>query len=160
MPKMLNLGCGDDIRKGFINVDRFLEPGLVAMGDDCLIWDLSNITIAWPWTDSSVDFILARDIIEHLYDKMATMNELWRVLKPGCCVHIEVPTTDGPGAFQDPTHVSYWNRHSFWYFEYGNVYRRRFADSYGIKAAFSVVEERIVQTPDGPKLTIILKAVK
>jgi hypothetical protein len=26
------------------------------------------------------------------------------------------PSTDGRGAFQDPTHVSYYNSNSFWYF--------------------------------------------
>ena len=31
-------------------------------------------------------------------------------------VIIEVPSTDGRGAFQDPTHVSFWNSNSFWYY--------------------------------------------
>ena len=26
------------------------------------------------------------------------------------------PSTDGRGAFQDPTHVSFWNSNSFWYY--------------------------------------------
>lgn len=158
MPKMLNLGCGDDLRKGFINVDKFFGRAQETVGHQIKGCDLSESP--WPFEDSTIDFILARDIIEHLPDKIATMNELWRVLKPGGCVHIEVPTTDGPGAFQDPTHVSYWNRHSFWYFEIANIYRNRFAESYGILAAFMTVGEQIIETPDGPKLTIILKAVK
>ena len=29
---------------------------------------------------------------------------------------IEVPSTDGRGAFQDPTHVSFWNENSFTYY--------------------------------------------
>lgn len=29
---------------------------------------------------------------------------------------IEVPSTDGRGAWQDPTHVSFWNENSFWYY--------------------------------------------
>ena len=28
----------------------------------------------------------------------------------------EIPSTDGRGAFQDPTHVSYWNENSFLYY--------------------------------------------
>ena len=27
----------------------------------------------------------------------------------------QTPSTDGRGAFQDPTHVSFWNSNSFWY---------------------------------------------
>jgi SAM-dependent methyltransferase len=146
----LNLGCSDDIRAGWINVDRYPPADRIA--------DLEG---PWPWIDSSIDEILAQDVIEHLHDKIHTMNELWRVLKPGGRVTIGVPTTDGSGAWQDPTHVSFWNRRSFLYFEKGSSYRERFIKSYGVKAAFRVISESLVQTvADGPKLTIVLEAVK
>ena len=87
------------------------------------------------------------------------MNETWRVLKPGGKAEIIVPTTEGPGAFQDPTHISFWNRNSFWYFESRNLYRERFADSYGIAAKFRVVAEDQTYTRDGPKLKIVLEKV-
>jgi Glycosyl transferase family 2/Methyltransferase domain len=145
----LNLGCSDRHLPGYVNVD-------VVMPADFLV-DLSR---RWPWEDSSVDEIVAEDIIEHLQYKITTMNELWRVLKPGGRVRIAVPTTDGPGAFQDPTHVSFWNRRSFLYYEAGNIYRERFAKAYGIEAAFRVLSEHIDNTMDGPRLTIDLAAVK
>ena len=44
------------------------------------------------------------------------MSEIHRVLADGAWAFIEVPSTDGRGAFQDPTHVSYWNENSFWYY--------------------------------------------
>ncbi len=143
-PCWINIGCADDIREGFENVD---------LPEYDLRWK-------WVWADSSVDYILARDIIEHLPDKLFTMNEAWRVLKPGGVIDIEVPTTDGNGAFSDPTHTSFWNRRSFLYYESGNIYRERFAKSYGILAAFKVVSEQITETMDGPKLRIQLQAVK
>jgi hypothetical protein len=99
-------------------------------------------------------------VIEHLPDKIQTMNELWRILKPDAIVEIAVPTTDGPGAFQDPTHVSYWNRRSFNYYEAGSPYRERFAEAYGIRASFRTMREQIESTIDGPRLTIVLAAVK
>ena len=145
----LNLGCSDDVRPGWINVDRYPPADQIV--------DLEQL---WPWSDSSIDEILAQDIIEHLYDKIHTMNELWRVLKPGGKVEIQVPTTDGTGAFQDPTHISYWNRRSFLYYEKGCPYRERFAEAYGIKAAFRVIDEHVRSSSDGPKLTIVLLAVK
>jgi len=43
------------------------------------------------------------------------------------------PSTDGRGAFQDPTHLSFWNLNSWFYFCPSMVSGRRF---YGIKAAF------------------------
>lgn len=158
----LNIGCGDDLMEGFVNVDKPLFPDDPARfvdekGFEILEHDLS---MHWPWKDSVADFILAKDIIEHLPDKIRTMNEAWRVLKPYGIIQIQVPTTDGLGAFQDPTHVSYWNRNSFKYYEEGNVYRDRFAGSYGIKARFKVMQENVIATQDGPQLLIYLEARK
>lgn len=146
----LNLGCSDRRIPGFLGVDIYKGPTVD------IVQDLSR---RWGWADNDVDEIIAHDIIEHLPDKIHTMNELHRVLKPGGRVEICVPTTDGPGAFQDPTHVSFWHRRSFLYYEAGNIYRERFAKAYGITAAFRVLGERIDRTVDGPKLTIVLEKV-
>jgi glycosyltransferase involved in cell wall biosynthesis len=147
----LNLGCCDAPMPGFVNVDIARGPG---------VDEVVDLRQPWPWPESSVESIRAWDIIEHLPDKIFTMNELWRVLKQGGRAEIAVPTTDGPGAWQDPTHVSFWNRRSFMYYEGGNPYRERFAQFYGIKAKFRIVQERIDHTQDGPRLTIILEAIK
>ncbi|MCX7792204.1 MAG: glycosyltransferase [Chloroflexaceae bacterium] len=149
-PMRLNLGCCDRLLPGYINVDVVEAPGVA----------VADLRDRWPWPDSAVEHVRAHDIIEHLPDKIHTMNELWRVLAPGATAEIAVPTTDGPGAFQDPTHVSFWNRRSFLYYEHGNPYRERFARFYGISARFRVVSERLDRTPDGPRLTITLQAVK
>lgn len=71
---------------------------------------------AWPLADSSVGVLRAVDAVEHLQRPIHTMNEAHRVLAPGGWMLIEVPSTDGRGAFQDPTHVSFWNSNSFWYY--------------------------------------------
>lgn len=84
--------------------------------------DLKNADITadlndrWPFEDSSVSVVRAFDVFEHLTDRLHTMKELSRVLKPGGIAFIQVPSTDGRGAFQDPTHVSYWNENSFLYY--------------------------------------------
>ncbi len=146
----LNLGAADRVLLGFVNADITPGPGITVV-------DLRG---AWPWPDGSVAHAVAWDIIEHLPDKIHTMNELWRVLAPGGTAEITVPTTDGPGAFQDPTHTSFWNARSFLYYEAGNIYRERFAASYGIRAAFRTVNKKVELTMDGPKLSIELEAVK
>lgn len=145
----LNLGCSDAHESGYLNVDR-CEPADV-------IVDLSQ---SWPWSDSSIDGIRAHDIIEHLPDKIHTMNEAYRVLRHGGTFDIVVPTTDGPGAFQDPTHVSFWNRNSFFYFTNGDAHRERFGKAYGITARFRVVAERLDRPFGVAKLSITLSAVK
>ena len=146
----LNLGCCDALLPGYVNVDIVPAPGVV----------VADLREPWPWDTGSIGEVRAWDVIEHLPDRIRTMNELWRVLRPGGTAEIAVPTTDGTGAFQDPTHVSFWNRRSFLYFEAGNPYRERFAAHYGIEAKFRVLAERTEPTADGPRLTITLQAVK
>jgi SAM-dependent methyltransferase len=146
----LNLGSANVALKGFVNADLVPAEGIV----------VADLTKPWPWQDSSIDYVRASHVIEHLPDKIFTMNELWRVLKSGARADIVVPTTDGPGAWQDPTHVSFWNRRSFLYYEAGSPYRDGLAHQYQIKAKFRIVRENLMTTFDGPILSITLEAVK
>jgi SAM-dependent methyltransferase len=84
-----------------------------------------------PLPDNSVGVLNASHIIEHLHDKTKIMSEIHRVLAHGGWAFIEVPSTDGRGAFQDPTHVSYWNENSFLY--YTDKYLADFIDNTDIR---------------------------
>ena len=75
---------------------------------------------------------------EHLPDRVRTMNESWRCLQPGGLLDIFVPTTDGRGAWQDPTHVSMWNVNSMFYYLEEFAEWQRFHEAYGIKARFRI----------------------
>lgn len=126
----LNLGAADRHFPGYLSVDIAPPADVVA-----------DLREPWPWGDSSVDEILAYDVIEHLPDKRHTMNEMWRVLKPGARATIQVPdASEGDGAFCDPTHISFWTRSSFEYFAIGVFERERFRNSeyYGVRADFRV----------------------
>lgn len=79
-----------------------------------ITWDLNNIP--WPIADNSVGVVRARDALEHMKDPIKTMTEIHRILAPGGMLLSDTPSTDGRGAFQDPTHVSFWNINSFWYY--------------------------------------------
>jgi O-antigen biosynthesis protein len=76
----------------------------------------TDLNERWPFEDNSVGCARAFDVFEHLRDPIHTMMELHRVLAPGGNAIIQVPSTDGRGAFQDPTHVSFWNENSFLYY--------------------------------------------
>jgi SAM-dependent methyltransferase len=126
----LNLGCCDTKFHGFLGVD--------VCGPADIIADLRE---SWPWPDSSVEEVIARDVFEHLPDKRHTMNELWRVLKPGGKATLQIPhATLGDGGHCDPTHVSYWTTSDFEYYTPGIAERERFRNSayYGVKADFRV----------------------
>jgi glycosyltransferase involved in cell wall biosynthesis len=77
---------------------------------------MTDLNGRWPFDDSSVGVVRAMDVFEHLKDPIHTMTEVSRVLAPGGYLICQVPSTDGRGAFQDPTHVSFWNENSFYYY--------------------------------------------
>jgi spore maturation protein CgeB len=106
-PLNVDLGCGSSKPTGFVGVDVCFSPGVDVVAD---------LTKRFPFTDNSVEIVRAHDTVEHLPDRIHTMNEIWRICKPNAVVDIRVPSTDGRGAFQDPTHVSYWNANSFKYY--------------------------------------------
>jgi glycosyltransferase involved in cell wall biosynthesis len=69
----------------------------------------------WPIPDNSIGVLKASHIIQLIEDKEFIMSEIYRVLSDKAWAFIEVPSTDGRGAFQDPRHKSFWNENSFWY---------------------------------------------
>lgn len=146
----LNLGCCDRHMAGFVNVDCCPPADQIA-----------DLTQEWPWLDSSVDLIRADDVFEHLPDKRHTMNEAWRVLKPGGRLEMIVPTTDGRGAWQDPTHKSWWTPNDLFYYTAGDPHRERFGAHYDVKARFRVISKHHDKYPDEVwKLHAVLEAVK
>lgn len=100
----LDLGGRFNSPKGYTSVD---------LQDAYVIADLMN---PWPFEDDSVGVLRAYHVLEHLPDTIHFMNEAYRVLAPGGLLLIEVPSTNHPAAFADPTHVRFFNTLSFNYF--------------------------------------------
>jgi glycosyltransferase involved in cell wall biosynthesis len=78
----LNLGCGADLREGYINSDLYNEHANVKFDSLCL-----------PYANDSADEIMAYHIIEHFsYGNIQKALREWcRVLKPGGRLHLETP---------------------------------------------------------------------
>lgn len=100
----IDIGGGLFPRDGYTTID---------LEDADIIADLNE---GIPLDDNSVGVLNASHIIEHLKDPIKTMREIHRVLAHGGWVFIEVPSTEGNGAWCDPTHVSFWNEDSFPYY--------------------------------------------
>ena len=81
----LNLGCGDNLLDGYINVDKYDKAADVQA-------DITDL----PFEDNSVDKVVAYQVIEHvpynLNDKL--FAEIFRVLKPGGTAILETPDID------------------------------------------------------------------
>ena len=126
--RLVDLGGGLNGAEGYETVDRREGADIVADLDD----------YPWPLEAGSVGVLRASHVLEHLYSPVDAMNEAYRVLAPGGWFFVEVPSTDGRGAFQDPGHRSFWNENSFWY--YTTAQHAAFVPEYRGRFQASIVE--------------------
>jgi hypothetical protein len=103
----LDLGAAHNKPEGYLGLDQYPGPSVDIVAD---------ITKGIDLPDNSVGVIRAVDFLEHIPDKIAMFNEIYRLLAHGGMLLSLTPSTDGRGAFQDPTHVAFYNENSFWYF--------------------------------------------
>lgn len=102
--RKIDLCCGEWKREGYEGVD--------IRGADIT----ADLEQRWPFEDGTVGLIRASDALEHMRDPIHTMKEAYRVLAPNGWMLTNTPSTDGRGAWSDPTHRSFWNRVSFFYY--------------------------------------------
>ena len=79
--KTLNLGCGKNIVKGWINVDMLPEADI----------HINLSYFPWPWEDESIDSINASHIMEHFVDHEKFISECYRILKKGGMMRLALP---------------------------------------------------------------------
>jgi SAM-dependent methyltransferase len=147
----IDLGCGRFKKQGYFGIDRQLLPG-VDLVCDC------NERI--PLDDNVADGINATDFLEHINNdkRIHIMSEIWRLLKPDGMLTSMTPSTDGREAFQDPTHFSFWNENSFYYYTC-DEHRKLYA----IAPKFAIISLKTFITNEFKKIShveAILKAIK
>jgi len=99
---ILNLGAGNKPVENAINHDLHLDPLRPWVS---VAWDLNDLP--WPWENDSFDLIVACAVFEHLRNTLIeTVNECWRILRPGGVLHMKLPYWNSDTAYRDPTH--YW----------------------------------------------------
>lgn len=79
----LNLGCGLDVREGWVNADRVSGPGVT-------IIDMRHHL---PWPDDEFEIVCAHHVLDMLtLDELeVTLEECRRVLMPGGVLRISTP---------------------------------------------------------------------
>ena len=71
--------------------------------------------------DNSVGLIFADNCLQLYKDPVQVLEKIWKALAHGGMLISNTLSTDGRGAFQDPTYLSYWNANSFWYYTKANL---------------------------------------
>lgn len=102
--KKLNIGCGRDVREGWVNMDGFVVlPGV-------LKHDLRDTP--WPLESNTFDHVLASHVLEHIMITERNgrdviwdvLEEVHRVLKPGGVFEVKVPLGNTLAAFKHANH--------------------------------------------------------
>lgn len=68
-----------------------------------------------PFHDNTVGVIKASELLQRVANPAGLFNECHRAFAHGGILFTLTPSTDGRGAFQDPSHLTFWNENSFWY---------------------------------------------
>jgi len=111
----LNLGCGNDIKKNYLNVDLFNNN----LGID-LIFDLNKYP--YPLKENQFDEVLMLNILEHLTNPVKVMEEIHRISKDNAKIIIEVPHFSSYCAWADMTHI---RPYSYFAFDYYNISNKK-----------------------------------
>ena len=111
-PAVLNLGAGKKIFGGCVNHDCRPRPGID------VVHDLNDYP--WPWETNTFHKIVAHHVLEHLWDRLKTLEELWRIARPFATIDILVPDAAHPEMWKDPTHRSAWRLGTLDYFVEGH----------------------------------------
>ncbi len=82
-PRCVNLGAGEDVRPGAINVDIRRVPGV----------DVVASAEALPFADGAIDALVAQDLLEHFPGERSDslLAEWVRVLRPGAKLRVQTP---------------------------------------------------------------------
>jgi predicted SAM-dependent methyltransferase len=114
-PYKLNVGCGKNIKEGWINID-LLESADLAI----------DVRYGLPFDDDSCELIYSEHFLEHLEypdESVPFLQACKRVLMPGGCIHIGVPDSRYvvESCLKDPIDPEFLNKvktHSWGYPEY------------------------------------------
>src|SRR5205814_4829400 len=109
--KVLDVGCGRAKFAGATGID------FAAAADADVRHDLNRFP--YPLPEAAFDVILMRNVIEHLHDVVALMEEVHRVGRDGADVIVTTPHFSSLYSYQDPTHVRHLAYDSLEYFTEG-----------------------------------------
>ncbi len=135
--RQLNLGCGTDIRAGWVNLDRAALPGVN------VVHDLERLPL--PFCDGQFAHVCAKDVLEHV-DYIPLLRELHRILQPDGTLEVQVPHFTSADNYIDPTHVRRFSIRTFEFFVAGSQTAR----DYYFDFSFGRIASRRITFLRGP----------
>ena len=105
--KRLQIGCGKDIKEGFVNLDIKKFKGVD------IVHDLKKFP--YPFKDNEFEVVLASNIIEHFDEQEIEkiLTELYRITSRNGKIIISVPYYNSHQAYHSYDHKSYFSYTSF-----------------------------------------------
>jgi ubiquinone/menaquinone biosynthesis C-methylase UbiE len=104
---ILEIGCSSG---NMLRLMRGRFPGAIIIGSDCISGPLRNLAVEFPdmpliqfdllrcpLPEGSVDVVVLLNVLEHIQDDAAALRQIYRILKPGGVIVLEVPA--GPGLY-------------------------------------------------------------
>lgn len=128
----INLGCGLDNKDGYTNVDIVRPCDIIADFESGVL----------PFDDESAVEVNASQLMEHIHNFIPLMNEIYRILKVGGKLKVDVPIYPYREAFQDPTHCRVFTSNSFKYFLKNDNLFESFGKTYGIQGFSALTQAR------------------
>lgn len=105
---VIEFGCGNSKSQGAIGVD------FNSRTEADVIHDMD--VFPYPFEDSYADRIICHNVLEHVDDFIAVIEEIWRIGKPECILEFSGPFMSSVNYFSDPTHKRAFTSRSFDYF--------------------------------------------
>jgi SAM-dependent methyltransferase len=92
---ILDVGCGAQPYRRLVNLDAKYLGIDTAQAKACFGYELPDTTYfsgdVWPVSDSSVDFVLCTETLEHVFDTRGFLAQAWRCLTRGGTILLTVP---------------------------------------------------------------------
>lgn len=131
----LNLGCGTDIKEGYVNLDMVEKEGVD------VVHDLNKYP--YPFDDNTFDEVVMCDVLEHLDNIIKTIEEIWRICKNNAMVYIDVPNYNSFNQVSNPQHKLLFNYETFDSISQNKGGEMKEGLNHYTKAKFDVVEKRV-----------------
>jgi ubiquinone/menaquinone biosynthesis C-methylase UbiE len=103
--KKLNLGCGEDYKEGWVNLDCRKDIKIDVN------WDINKTPL--PFKENTFDEVLIKMILEHAENPFNVLKEIIRISKKDAKITVIVPHADSYAAKSDLQHKNFFTENTF-----------------------------------------------